>query len=69
MRNLVVFMILRKICSCHYMIIDINLAIVIIIIVVVVVIIIIIIIIIIILMIILKRKLVEFHAWFSTSPL
>ena len=64
MRNLVVFMILRKICSCHYMIIDINLAIVIIIIVVVV-----IIIIIIILMIILKRKLVEFHAWFSTSPL
>ena len=64
MRNLVVFMILRKICSCHYMIIDINLAIVIIIIVVV-----IIIIIIIILMIILKRKLVEFHAWFSTSPL
>ena len=66
MRNLVVFMILRKICSCHYMIIDINLAIVIIIIVVV---IIIIIIIIIILMIILKRKLVEFYAWFSTSPL
>ena len=65
MRNLVVFMILRKICSCHYMIIDINLAIVIIVVVVV----IIIIIIIIILMIILKRKLVEFHAWFSTSPL
>ena len=64
MRNLVVFMILRKICSCHYMIIDINLAIVIIVVVVV-----IIIIIIIILMIILKRKLVEFHAWFSTSPL
>ena len=67
MRNLVVFMILRKICSCHYMIIDINLAIVIIVVVVVVVVIIIIIIII--LMIILKRKLVEFHAWFSTSPL